>query len=316
MTIPARYVGIDISKAHLDLAVVPGEEPARRWPHDAAGMAGLVEQMQALSPALIVLEATGGLEVTVTGELARAGLPVVVVNPRQVREFARASGVLAKTDRIDAQVLARFGEAVRPQVRELKDEQTQELEALVTRRRQLVEMLAMEKNRRRGARKRVRRDIDAHIRFLERRLSDTDTELRGLIADSPLWREHEDLLRSVPGVGRVMSLTLLASLPELGRLNRRQIAALVGVAPFNRDSGQWRGHRTVWGGRAQVRAVLYMATVSAVRCNPVIAPFYQRLRAAGKPPKVALTACMRKLLTILNAMVRSRTAWQEDLNHA
>jgi transposase len=307
------FVGIDVAKAHLDLAIWPSEQ-TDRLAHDTAGITALIEQMQALGPQLIVLEATGGLEVALTAALAHARLPVVVVNPRQVRDFARARGVLAKTDRIDAAVLARFAEAIRPEPRPLKDAQTQELTALLTRRRQLVEMLTMEQNRRRTARKRVRRDIDAHIRFLERRLHDTDHELRRLITDSPLWRESEDLLRSVPGVGRVMVMTLLADLPELGQLNRRQIAALAGLAPFNRDSGQWRGTRAVWGGRAQVRAVLYMATLTATRCNPVIAAFYQRLRAEGKPAKVALTACMRKLLTILNAIMRTRTPWQQAAN--
>ena len=238
---------------------------------------------------------------------------MAVVNPRQVRAFARATGRLAKTDRIDAGVLAQFAQAIRPALRPLKDEATQELEALVTRRRQLVAMLSTEKNRLHGVSKALRRDLKAHIQWLERRIRDTDNRLKLRVKDSEVWRVNDDLLRSVPGVGPVSAFTLMASLPELGSLSRRQIAALVGVAPFNRDSGTLRGTRTVWGGRAQVRAVLYMAAVSAMRCNPVIRAFYRRLTNAGKPNKVALTACMRKLLIILNAIVRTQTPWQPDL---
>ncbi len=270
----------------------------------------MIERLSNEALACVVVEATGGYESLVSSHLAAAGLPLAVVNPRQVREFARASGRLAKTDRIDAQVLAAFAEAIRPALRPLKDEATRELEALVTRRRQLVAMVTTEKNRLPGVPKALRRDIKAHIEWLEQRIRDTDNQLKLRVKSSALWRVKDDLLRSVPGVGHISAFTLLANLPELGSLSRRQIAALVGVAPFNRDSGTLHGKRTVWGGRAPVRAVLYMAAVSAMRCNPVIRTFYQRLTNAGKPPKVALTACMRKLLTILNAIIRTRTPWQ------
>jgi transposase len=306
------FVGIDVSKARLDIAVRPGTATWTVAPEEA-GLQALVERLTALAPTLVVLEATGGLEAPVVSALAAAGLPVVVVNPRQVRDFAKALGRLAKTDPLDAEVLAHFGEAVRPEPRPLKDAQAQALDAWLTRRQQLVGMLAAEKNRLGSARGRVKCDIEAHLRWLEKQLAEVDGELKHLIQASPLWRAQEDLLRSVPGVGPVFSLALLADLPELGRLNRRQIAALAGVAPFNRDSGRFRGTRAVWGGRARLRALLYMATLAAVRSNPLIRTFYQRLRAAGKKPKVALTACMRKLLTILNAMVRSGTRWNPQL---
>lgn len=309
MTQQERFVGIDVSKASLDIAVLP---EARVWRVECeeASLAGLVKELRTLAPCLIVLEATGGLEVPVTAALATAGLPVVVVNPRQARDFAKATGALAKTDAIDAQLLARLGQTLRPPVRALKNEETQELEALLTRRRQIVEMLTMEKNRLPTASKPVRRDITAHIAWLTKRLKDVDGDLQAAIEASDFWRLKDEVIRSVPGAGRVLSLTLLASLPELGRLNRREIAALAGVAPFNRDSGVWRGERHIFGGRAAVRTVLYMATIAAIRCNPVIRDFHGRLRAAGKKPKVAITACMRKLLTILNSMVRSNTPWQ------
>ena len=246
--------------------------------------------------------------------LAAAALPVVVVNPRQVRDFARATGKLAKTDALDAQVLAHFAEAVRPSVRPLRDADTQELNFLTTRRSQLVTMLVSEKNRLGRASHSVRPRIQSHITWLEQELSDLDNDLREALRRSPVWREKDDLLRSVPGVGEQLSLSLLAYLPELGTLNRKQIAALVGVAPFNRDSGPRRGKRSVWGGRSRVRATLYMASLSASRYNPVLRVFYQRLLAAGKPKKVALTACMRKLLTILNAMIRSGQHWTPQVN--
>jgi transposase len=309
MSMPtASFVGIDVSKSQLDVAVRPSGE---MWvvTHDETGLGALVARLRTLGPTLIVLEATGGLEAALAGALAAAPLPVAVVNPRQVRDFARATGALAKTDRLDAQSLARFAEAVRPAPRPLPDAQAQELTALLQRRRQLVEMLTAEKNRRHAAPPRVRRQIQAHIEWLQRQIRQFDDDLRELIRSSPLWRETDDLLRSAPGVGPVLATTLVAALPELGTLTRHQIAALVGVAPLNRDSGTLRGRRTVWGGRAHVRAVLYMSTLVAVRRNPVLAPFYQRLRTAGKVPKVALTACMRKLLTILNAMLKHRTRW-------
>jgi transposase len=271
----------------------------------------VVERLATLHPALIVLEATGGMEIPLTSALATAGLPVVVVNPRQVRDFARASGLLAKTDALDAQVLAQFAEVMRPQPRLLPDPEARALAALLTRRRQLVEMLTAEKNRLLSASSSIRKSLRAHITWLERELQRTDTDLTTAIQQSPVWREKDELLRSVPGVGPVLTSTLLANLPELGTLTNKQIAALVGVAPLNRDSGTLRGRRTVWGGRAQVRAVLYMSAIVAARFNPVIRSFYQRLQRAGKAKKVALTACMRKLLTILNAMLKNRTSWRQ-----
>ncbi|MCR4301862.1 MAG: IS110 family transposase [Sulfuricaulis sp.] len=309
MTQQERFVGIDVSKAQLDIAVLP-EERVWRVEREEASIAGLVKELRTLAPSLIVLEATGGLESPLTAALATAGLPVAVVNPRQARDFAKATGRLSKTDALDAQVLARLGQTLRPPVRALKNEETQELEALLTRRRQIVEMLTMEKNRLPSAGQRVRKDITAHIAWLTKRLKDVDGDLQSAIAASDFWRIKDDILRSLPGAGKVLSTTLLASLPELGTLNRRQIAALVGVAPFNCDSGTMRGRRHIWGGRASVRSVLYMATIAAIRCNPVIRDFHGRLRAAGKKPKVAITACMRKLLTILNSMVRSNTPWR------
>jgi transposase len=303
------YVGIDVAKDRLDVAQRPGTEA---WwvTNDDRSIADLVARLGALRPTLVVLEATGGIELPVVGALAAAGVPVVVVNPRQVREFARVTGRLAKTDAIDAQVLARFAEAVRPALRPLPDASTHQLGGLVARRRQVIEMLTAEKNRLRTAAPAVRDHINEHILWLERSLSDLDSELGQVIHSSDIWRAQDNLLQSTPGVGPVLSTTLLAHLPELGSLNRKEIAALVGVAPLNRDSGTLRGRRTVWGGRSDVRTALYMAALAATRFNPVIRAFYQRLESAGKPKKVALTACMRKLLTILNAMMRHQTRWQ------
>ena len=303
------FVGIDVNKAHLDIAIRPA---GTRWQVDnhEPDIAALVQKLVEVKPSLIVLEATGGYETAVTAALASAGLALAVVNPRQVRDFAKSLGRLAKTDKIDALVLARFAEAVRPEPRALPDEQTLQLQAWLVRRRQLVEMLVAEKNRFATAHKKLRPSVQEHIDWLENEVADIDQELETGLHNSPVWREKEDLLRSVPGVGRVLSVTLIAELPELGTLNRKQIAALVGVAPFNCDSGQLHGKRAIWGGRAAVRSVLYMATLSAVRFNPVIRVFYQRLVEGGKPAKVALTACMRKLLTILNAMIRSGCPWQ------
>jgi transposase len=302
-------VGIDVAKRQLDIAERPGGE---RWAmgNDGAGIAALLERLSGAGPiALIVLEATGGYEIPVVAALTAVGLPVVVVNARQVRDFARAVGKLAKTDAIDAAILAQFAEAVRPERRALPDELTQTLQSWLARRRQLLEMLLAEEQRLAIAVRGLRAPIQQHVEWLRRQMRDIDTELQGLIRQSPVWREQENLLRTVPGVGPVLATTLLADLPELGRLNRKQIAALVGVAPLNWDSGQQRGARHIWGGRAPVRTALYMATVSAVRCNAVIRAFFERLCAAGKPKKVAITACMRKLLTILNAMMHSRTGW-------
>jgi transposase len=308
MTTPPTWLGIDVSKARLDIAVRPTGE---HWqvPNAESAFPALVARVQALAPTLIVLEATGGLERPVVAALVAAGLPVAVVNPRQVRDFARALGRLAKTDALDAQVLAEFGERLQPPVRPLPDATTRELQALVGRRRQLLEMLTAERNRQQAAAGRVRELITTHIRWLDQQLADLDRELDQTIQASPAWQVQADLLRSVPGVGPQLSRTLLAHLPELGQLNRKQIAALVGVAPLNRDSGTLRGKRTIWGGRAAVRAGLYMGTLSAVRHNAALQPFYQRLLAAGKPKKLALVACMHKLLLILNAVVRTQQPW-------
>jgi transposase len=303
------WVGIDVAKAHLDVAIWPTRERLRVT-HDEAGMAELIAGLRPRAVALIVLEATGGLETRVAGMLIEAQFPTAVINPRQARDFAKALGVLAKTDALDAGVLARFGQSIQPQPRPWKDEETQALTALLQRRRQLIAMLTAEKNRLASAHRQVQADIRTTITWLEQRLRALDDDLHGRLRASPVWREQDDLLQSVPGIGAVTAMTLLAALPELGTLDRRQISALVGVCPFNRDSGQGRGHRSIFGGRAVVRTALYMATLTASRFNPVINAFYQRLRAAGKPAKVALTACMRKLLTLLNAMLKAKTLWQ------
>jgi transposase len=310
MTEAAVFVGIDISKTRLDVALRPTGS-AFTVPYDETGITTVVQRLRTLSPAGIVLEAKGGLEVLLSGALATAGLPVAVVNPRQVRDFARATGRLAKTDALDAQILAQFAEAVRPACRPLPDASTQQLAALITRRRQLVEMLTAEKNRRGSAPPVMRTQIQQHIEWLQQHLAQLDQELTTAVQASPIWREHDELLQSVPGIGPVVTRTLLAELPELGTLTHKQIAALVGVAPLNRDSGAFRGKRTVWGGRATVRAALYMGALVAARHNRALKAFYQRLRQAGKAPKVALTACRRKLLTMLNAMLKHRTSWRE-----
>jgi transposase len=308
------YVGIDVSKDRLDIAVRPTGDT---WSvaNDASGIPEVVQRLAQLHPKLVVLEATGGLQLPVVAALASAGLPLAMVNPRQVRDFARATGKLAKTDQLDAQVLAHFAEAVRPTPYPLPDAQTQELTALLTRRHQVVEMLTAEKNRLRTTRESVRQRVQEHIHWLEQELADLDDDLERTLRESPLWREKDNLLRSVPGIGRVVSITLLADLPELGTLSRHQIAALVGVAPFNRDSGRFRGKRTVWGGRARVRAALYMAALTATRYNPIIKAFYRHLCGAGKARKVALTACMRKLLIILNSMVKHQQSWTPEVQH-
>jgi transposase len=302
------FVGIDVAKEHLDLAVRPTQET---WqvPHHHQSIQEMIPHLQGLQPALVVLEATGGLELPLVAALGVAGLPVAVVNPRQVRDFAKATGRLAKTDRLDAQVLAHFAEAVQPQPRPLPDAQSQELAALLTRRQQLVQMLTAEKNRLGSALPPVRPSLQAHIGWLEQELSELDRGLRDIIKESSLWRAKDNLLQGVPGIGPVVSLTLLAELPQLGALSRQQISALVGVAPLNRDSGTRRGKRGIWGGRAQVRATLYMAALVATRCNSIIGDFYHRLLGAGKAKKVALVACMRKLLTILNSMLKHNRPW-------
>ena len=304
------FIGIDVAKDRLDVHVRPGGE-AFAVARDGEGVAALVERLKGAGPGLIVLEATGGFEQVVAAGLAGAGLPVVVVNPRQIRDFARALGRLAKTDRIDAEVIALFAERVRPELRPLPDDQARELDELVTRRRQVIEMMVAEGNRaRRLTSRRLQKRIARHQAVLQKELTEIERELDDTIRKSPIWRETEDLLKSVPGIGNATARTLIAELPELGSLDRRKIAALVGLAPFNRDSGTLRGRRMIAGGRAPVRAVLYMAALVASRRNPLIRAFYQRLLAAGKPKKLALTACMRKLLTILNAIVRDRTPWQ------
>jgi transposase len=308
MTPTELFVGIDVSKAQLDVAVRPTGE---QWAvaHDDAGLDALVARVQPLQPTMIVVEATGGWELRLAGALAAAGLPVAVLNPRQVRAFARATGQLAKTDRLDAQVLARFAEAVRPTPRPLPDEAAQELAALLTRRRQLIEMLTAEKNRLGRARGPVRAQIRTHLTWLARQVTALDTDISTLIRQSPVWRERDALLQTMPGVGPVLATTLLAEMPELGTLSRQQIAALAGVAPLSHDSGTRRGTRCIWGGRATVRTALYMGALVAARYNPVLKAYYRRLLAAGKAKKVALVACMRKLLIMLNAMLKHHRPW-------
>ena len=306
----ALYVGIDVAKAQLDVAVRPTND-SWQAARNEAGIRQVVARLTALAPAMVLVEASGGLELPLVAALAAAAVPVVVVNPRQVRDFARATGQLAKTDALDAAILAHFAAAVRPPVRPLRDAETQALHALAARRHQVLTMLVAEKNRLGTATAGVRPHIEAHIAWLEREVEDLDQRLQQTLQQSPVWRAQDKLLRTVPGVGAQLALTLLAYLPELGTLDRRQIAALVGVAPFNRDSGTLRGKRTVWGGRARVRAVLYMGTLVASRYNPVIRACYQRLLAAGKPKKLALTACMRKLLVIRNAMLKHGSPWHD-----
>lgn len=305
-------VGIDVSKSRLDVAVRPSLERFSVV-NDEEGHKQLRKRLTKLGPARIVLEPTGGYEAPIVQVLATAKLSVVVVNARQVRSFAQALGRLAKTDGIDADVLAHFGEAIRPEIRPFPDKDRLELEALVNRRRQLVDMRAGEVKRKQTAPAGVRANIDEVIAFLDKQLADIDDNLQKAVKATPAWREADELFQSVPGVGPVLSSTLTALVPELGTLNRKQIAALVGVAPFNRDSGQVEGKRTTWGGRAPVRAVLYMAACAARRFNPVIASMYDRLVQNGKPPMVAIVACMRKLLTILNAMARTKRAWAPQL---
>jgi transposase len=303
------YVGIDVAKATLDVALAPADHAPWQTTNDAVGIATLVEYLRPRRPTLIVLEATGGYETAAVTALAVAGMPVAVVNPRHVRDFAKALGILAKTDRLDATVLAAFAERIRPTPRPLPDEAQADLLALVARRRQLVEMRTAELNRLGTTRRALQASVREHIAWLDRRIKDTDHEIRRLIEASPLWRTRDHLLQSTPGIGPQTSARLLASLPELGRLSGREIGALVGIVPLNRDSGTRQGARTTWGGRAPVRATLYMAALVATRHNPVIRTFYQRLRAGGKPAKVALVAAMHKLLTILNAILKHQTPW-------
>jgi transposase len=304
------FVGIDVAKDRLDVHVRPGGE-SFTVARDGEGLAALVDRLKQVAPALIVLEATGGFEITVAAAVGSAGLPLAVVNPRQIRDFARATGKLAKTDALDAAAIAHFAQAVHPEPRALPEAQAQELGELVARRRQVIEMMVAERNRGRQLQSaRLKKRIERHLAALQKELTEIETDLDENIRGTPIWRENENLLKSVPGVGNATARTLLADLPELGTLGRKQIAALVGVAPFNRDSGAWRGRRTIWGGRAGVRATLYMAALVASRHNPVIAAFYRHLRDLGKPSKLALTACMRKLLVMLNAILRDRRPWQ------
>jgi transposase len=303
------WIGIDVSKAHLDVAIRPGGE-VFQVANTEQGITHLIQRLGPLQPSLVGMEATGGMEILVAAMLSAAGLAVAVVNPRQVRDFAKATGQLAKSDRIDALVLAHFAEAIRPQVRPMADEQTRELNGLVTRRQQLVEMLTAEHNRLSAMQGKAHRDIQAHIQWLRKRLKDLDDDLEQTIRKTPVWQERMNLLQSVPGIGQVVSSVLLVGLPELGQLGARAISALVGLAPLNRDSGKLRGKRTIWGGRARIRTALYMAALVASRHNPVIKAFYERLLSKGKAKKVALTACMHKLVVILNAMVKTGTMWQ------
>ena len=307
-------VGIDVSKVRLDVAV--GEAEQFSVGNDQAGHAQLCERLLAVAPRLIVMEATGGLEREVAAQLTARELPIRIVNPRQVRDFARAAGILAKTDRLDAGVLVRFAQAMRLEPRSLPSEQVQALQALIARRNQLTEMLTMERNRLRLAHKEVKRDLKKSVKWLESQIRSIDHDIGGKLHECGVWRDKVELLESVPGIARVTSLRLVTTLPELGTLNRRQIGALAGVVPFNRDSGQWRGKRQIYGGRAEARTALYMAALVGSRHNPVLRAFYQRLRAAGKPAKVALTACMRKLLTIINTMLREGQRWSPKLTSA
>jgi len=306
------FVGIDVAKSWLDVGWSIGT--TLRIDYSEEAVAGLIERMRNDPPTLIVMEATGGLETEIASALVAAGFPVAVVNPRQVRDYAKACGRLAKTDRIDALVLAAFAAAIRPQVRALPDEDTRALGDLLARRRQLIEMRVQEKLRLQRASAVQRTSLREHIAWLDERIARLDIDLTHALRTSPVWHDKDDLLKAIPGVGSLTRATMLALLPELGSLTRRQIAALVGVAPFNRDSGKHQGQRVIWGGRAQVRRTLYMAAVSAMRCNPVIRVFYLHLRAHGKPAKVALTACMRKLLTIMNAMLKHHSQWSPGLD--
>ena len=308
MSRESLFVGIDVAKDKLDVAVRPTGE---LWSvaNGEEGIGELVSRLLGLSPALVVLEATGGMETALAAVLGCSGLPVAVVNPRQVRDFAKATGRLAKTDRLDAGVIAHFGEALKPTTRPLPDAQAQALKELLARRRQLIAMQTAEKNRLHSTSALVREDILRHIAYLKGELDRIDKELGGRIKASPIYREREKLLRSFKGVGEVTARALLVGLPELGSLERKKLAALVGLAPLNRDSGKLRGKRSIWGGRAQVRSALYMAALSDAHRNPTLRPMYERFLARGKAKKVALTACMRKMLTILNAMLKHNTPW-------
>ena len=307
---PESFVGIDISKDTLDIRIEPAGD-SLHVAYDDAGLAEVGQRLAAVRPVLIMMEATGGLETRLASELTARSLPVAIINPRQARDFAKATGQLAKTDRVDAAVLATFARAIRPAIRPLKDADTRELGEQVTRRRQLVAMRVQETLRLgTAATPLLRKNLKAHVAWLDKHIARLDGELTQRLRASEVWKAKDDLLRGIPGVGAVTTVTLFAQCPELGRLNRREIAKLTGVAPLARDSGKHRGTRFIWGGRADVRAVLYMATVAAIRCNPVLKVFAERLKQAGKPAKVVIVACMRKLLTIMNAMLKHNTPWQ------
>jgi len=307
-------VGVDVSKEFLDVCLLP-DGIQKRVPNDDSGCSELTDWFANVTPTRIVLESTGGFEMLAAGIWAAAALPVAIVNPRQVRNFAKACGLLAKTDTLDARIIARFAQAIKPEIRPLKDEMCQTLTALTARRRQLVGMLVAEKNRLNPASKAIRLGIDTHIDWLTHQIDAIDKDASTLIQSSPTWKAKEEILTSVKGVGPITAAVLLATLPELGTIPRRQIGALVGVCPYNRDSGKYRGKRNIWGGRAAIRSALYMATLSATRFNPVIKAFYDRLTIAGKVHKVAMTACMRKLLSILNSMTKNNQKWDSEKFH-
>lgn len=303
------YAGIDISKDYLDVAVLPSKE-VRRYPNDHEGTYKLVPWLKKLPVEIVVMEPTGGYEALAAAALSSKKVPIAIVNARQIRQYAKATGKLAKTDSIDALVMAEFAQAVKPEARQLPDQETKEIREMVSRRRQLIEMITAEKNRLEMTSESITVGINEHINWLKKEVEDIDKNLRKRIEESPVWHAKDDLLQSIPGVGKVLSSTILGELPELGRLNRKQIAALVGVAPYNCDSGQMRGKRTIWGGRALIRKVLYMATLASITHNPVIKNLYKRLVEKGKVKKVAIVACMRKLLVIMNAIMRTEKPWQ------
>ncbi|MDP4030455.1 MAG: IS110 family transposase [Gallionella sp.] len=310
-TIVEKFVGIDVSKSTLDVCIEPAVQTLH-VSYDEAGIRQVTGRLKEVNPTLIVIEATGGLEVRIATELAGKGLPVAVINPRQARDFAKATGRLAKTDQVDAAVLAEFAKAIRPQARPLKDADTRALDDMVSRRRQLIDIRVQETLRLgTAASKPMQKSLNKHIVWLDKQIAELDGDLAERLHESDVWRAKDDLLRGIPGVGQVTALTMLAKCPEIGTLNRREIAALTGVAPLANDSGKHRGKRFVWGGRADVRAVLYMATVTAIRCNDPIKAFAERLKKAGKPPKVVIVACMRKLLTIMNSMLKNNTPWNQ-----
>lgn len=312
-TIVEKFVGIDVSKSTLDVCIEPAVQTLH-VAYDEAGIKQIVVRLNEVNPTLIVMEATGGLEVRIATELASKGLPVAVINPRQARDFAKATGQLAKTDLVDAAVLAAFAQAIRPQARPLKDADTRALDDMVSRRRQLIDMRVQETLRLgTAASKPLEKSLKKHIAWLDKQITEIDTDLTKRLRESDIWRTKDDLLRGIPGVGAVTTLTMLAKCPELGMLNRREIAALTGVAPLANDSGKHRGKRFIWGGRADVRAVLYMAAISAIRYNDTIKAFAERLKQAGKPPKVVIVACMRKLLIIMNSMLKNNTPWNPKI---